>query len=201
MGYQPAPPPPQKSNTGLWVSIAVVVVLLIGGATAAVLFLNKSNTDPIATERQAHISTPSQIGNLVLATDSDKVTAANQVRDGFRAEIPAPKDLVGAFYDDPSDSTKRALVVAATATIDDPDAEITRIFNDPTATITNIHTVDPGALSGSGKCANASVSGQTAIVCVWADHGSVGVVFSFGRSDSGAEDLFRQIRAGMLTRG
>jgi hypothetical protein len=218
MGYPTAPPPPQKSNTGLWVSIAVVVVLLIGaGAVVTFLMLNKDKgnasangtpsatatqtVDPVVAERQAHVSTPAQIGNLRLSTDSDKVQNANQVRDSFRAEIPAAKDIVGAYYDDPTDSTKNVLVVAATANIDDPDGQITRIFDDPTATITNVHTVDPGALSGSAKCADAATAGSTAIVCVWADHGSVGVIFSSGRTESAAEDVFRQIRGGMLSRG
>ncbi len=226
MGYQP-PPPPAKSNTGMWVAIAIVVVLLIGGGAAAFILINKGKSTPTASgshsagtnspgtnpttpgggtgsqteeERTAKISTPDKVAGLVLSTDSDKVSAANQTRDSFKGEIPGYKDILGAFYDDPEDSTKLVLVVAATADVDDPSNQLDTIFNDPSATITNVHTVDVGTMSGQGECANAETGGNAAIVCAWADHGSVGVVFFFSRTESEAESLFVQFRNAILTR-
>ncbi len=197
-GYGEAPPPPpKKSRTSLWVAIGVILLLVIGGGI--VLYTTLKPSKETQAERTAHLSAPAKIGTLALQSDS---SGAADTENSFKDELDATaKDSVSGIYSDPADPTKIVLLVAATADLDNPSKQLDSIFADPTATITNIHSVSAGALSGEARCADAESDGNKAIVCAWADHGSVGAVFLFNRAAAESEDLFRQIRAAVLTRG
>jgi hypothetical protein len=217
------PGPPRRSRTLMLVLSGLVALLVIVGIVTAVALSGggKPTTDPttppvtiststdpsadlIEMQRHVHLSTPQKIGDLVLSTDAAKVQGANDTRDSLRPELLAPSpELVGAFYDGPTDggTIRSVLVVAATGDFDDPDKQITKILYDPTISLTNIRTVEAGEIGASAKCADATTNGRVATVCIWADYGSVGVVFFGGYAKSDSEELFRQVRAAMIIPG
>jgi hypothetical protein len=138
-----------------------------------------------------------------MATDPALTEAANQIKTNLSAKVPNATGTVGAFYVDPSDPAKLTMVVGATGKVDDPAAELDQVFAGAASsglTVSDIHNVSPGTLSGDAKCGTAAVSGQPVVVCAWADPGSVGLMQFRQRDMTASADLFAQMRNGMLTR-
>jgi hypothetical protein len=196
-GYQPVPAvaPRKRRPTALWVAIGVVLLLVVGGGVFVVRYLL-----PIENERHAHVTTPDTIGELTRSTDpQDLATAAT-----LKGDLPpAAEGAVAAVYNDSVSPTRGVAVVAATGAIDDPARVADEILSgSPDEQLTDIRTVDAGALSGIARCGDGRASnGSPLEACTWVDHGSLGLVVMVGWDRAAAEDLFRQVRAAVLTRG
>src|SRR5262249_40346548 len=118
----------------------------------------------------------------------------------IKKDSPDIKESVAAYYDDTQNPDQPVFLVAATGDIGDPDAELDSDFKDA-GNVANVHSVDPGALSGTARCGSEAEADATITICAWADHGSLGVVGFVGREAANAENLFRQIHEAVLTRG
>jgi hypothetical protein len=190
------PPPTPNSRTSLWVAIAVVAVLVVGGGATAFVLLRNSNKPVVE-----HLSTPQRIGNFELAADpSGSLTQPNMTND-VRNEVTNPTGSIAALYLEAGDRSKPVVVVAATGTIADPDAKMTQLFHEAgSERIANVHDVDPGQLSGTGRCGSATEQGQTFGVCVWVDPGSIGAIIFINREAAESEGVFRQVRDAILKR-
>jgi hypothetical protein len=188
--------PPKKSRTALWIAIAVVLVIVLGGGFALYKFV----LGPTSAERNAHVAAPAKIGPLVKSTDPDKVKTANSILDGIKSDVDGIKESIAVYYEDPDHPDQPVFVIAATADLSNPDAELDSTFKGA-GNVSNIHTVPAGDLGGTAKCGSESEQGTTIIICAWTDHGSLGAVAFIGRDSSNAETLFVQIHNAVLTRG
>ena len=101
--------------------------------------------------------------------------------------------------------TSRALLVfAGTRFILDPGSAVGGVFAGfgPRSglVVTGVTSVPAGALGGVARCGSARVGAQPLALCVWGDHGSLGVVLGFGRTVPETADLLRTVRPLVLHR-
>ncbi len=207
--YGAAPYQPQaQSRTALWIAIAVVVLLVVGGGTTAYILVNKDKGSSSANGGGGggggsapiveHLSTPQTIGSLTLSSSN---TPPASLTDDIKKELANPTGAIAGFYTENDDLTKPVLVIGVTGPVANPDDKLAAIFKEPgTEGVTNIHDVNAGNLSGKAQCGSEVSGSQNLVVCVWTDPGSLGAVFSVNRDAAEAEDLFRQVRNGVLTR-
>jgi hypothetical protein len=197
-GYTGVPTSPRKkSHTSLWVAIAVVVVIVAAGGFAVARYVL-----PGVQERNAHVSVPHKIGSLVQSTDPNDVAAASRLEAEFRSDVPEAKDLVAAVYKDPSDASKPVIMMAATGNNSDPEGTLDAAFtsDDPTTVFVGVHDIDPGPLGGSARCGSETDDTERIVFCAWSDHGSFGATIIVNRDDASSENLFRDVRAAVLSR-
>ena len=227
-GYGQQPPygglPPKKKSKALpivLVSIAVVLVLCIGGGTAIFLAarnkaddinddVNRALATPTATiptddpttapptEEASSITIvePKTLGGRPKLTDPQFAGVAEELKSGL-ADVPNAGNTVGALY---GTVAKRDIVViaGAEAPVADPEKELNGTFLGAGIgglKVTGITTVSPGALGGSAKCGNASASGVKLAMCGWADKGSVGWIIWYFKSASQVKTEFAKLRA------
>jgi hypothetical protein len=212
------PMPPKKKSRALpitLVSIAVVLVLCVGGSFA--IYLAGRNTadnfseditvttpsrgattteptDPPAAD--ITVVEPKTLGGRPKLTDPQFAGAAKQLEQGL-AEVPNATETVGALYGTP---TKQDIVIvaAAAAPVADPKKELDGTFLGAGVgglEITGITTANPGTLGGSAKCGRGEAGGAPLIMCGWADKGSVGWVIWYYKSMSSAKAEFPKLRA------
>jgi hypothetical protein len=224
-GQQPgygAPPPKKKSKALpiVLVSIAVVLVLCVGGGTAIFLAarnkagdindeVKKALATPTATvpvddpttapTKQAStisIVEPKKLGGRPKLTDPQFAGVADELKSGL-ADVPDAGNTVGALY---GTVEKQDIVViaAAEAPIDDPAKELSGTFLGAGIgglKVTGITTVPAGSLGGAAKCGNANTSGVKLAMCGWADDGSVGWIIWYFKSASQVKSEFPKLRA------
>jgi hypothetical protein len=239
-GYQPAPeygtpayatagppmPPPKKSKALpiILISLAVVLVLCVGGAAA--VFIAARDTagdiveaaesaaatppatsapldpaDPTPTETAPAAKTitivePKTLGGRPKLTDPQFAGAAEQLQSGLD-DVPGATNTVGALYGTPA---KRDIVIIAgvEAPVDNPTQELNGTFLGAGVgglKVTGITTVNPGPLGGVAKCGKTSTSGVDMVMCGWADDGSVGWIIWYFKSISKAKAEFPKLRA------
>jgi hypothetical protein len=191
-------PPPKKSKRWLWISLAVAgVLLVVCGVGGFLLFRNTLNE---ATET---LVTPAEVHGLTLTTDANLTQLAEQAKTDLRQQVKNSTGSIGAFYSDPSDPTKLTMVVGVSGTVANPKNEIKDAFdqlNTSGLSAGDVHDVDSGSLGGETRCGTGSASGQDLVVCVWADHGSVGMMVFFNRPVAESESLFSEFRTAIIKR-
>jgi hypothetical protein len=179
----------------MWVAIAIVAVVLVGGGAATAILLNRQ---PSVTE---HLASPPRIGSFTLSPDPSGNLTSQGTTDDIRNEVDNPTGTIASLYLENDDLTKPVVVVAVTGTVKDPDTKITQVFQEEGAEqFTNVHAVNAGNLSGTARCGSATQDGQVLAVCVWVDPGSLGAVVCLNRDPAAVEDIFRQVRNSVLTR-
>jgi hypothetical protein len=226
MGGPPVPPPKKsKALPIVLVSLAVFLVLCVGGA--AVVFIAARDTagdiveaaesaaatppatsepldpapaDPTPTEttpaKTISVVEPKTLGGRPKLTDPQFAGAAEQLQSGLDG-VPGATNTVGALYGTPE---KRDIVIIAgvAAPVDDPAQELNGTFLGAGVgglKVTGITSVDPGALGGVAKCGKTSTSGIDMVMCGWADDGSVGWIIWYFKSMSKAKAEFPKLRA------
>jgi hypothetical protein len=225
-GY-PAPQPPKKSPTLpiVLMSIAVVLVLCVGGSVAIFLAAkNKADhvtkdvqnalptataatptddatTEPTDDPTTAPASTitvtePKTLGGRPKLTDAKFAGVADQLK-GALADVPDAGKTVAALYGS-NGKQNIAVMVAAEARIDDPQTQLDNTFAGATAgglKVTGITNADPGSLGGTAKCGNANTSGVKMVLCGWADSGSLGWIIWYFKPTAQAKAEFPKLRA------
>jgi hypothetical protein len=202
------------------ISIAVVLVLCIGGGTA-IFLAAKNKADKIVNEAQKALATPTTtvptgdptskpttntsstititepktLGGRPKLTDPRFAGVAEALKSGL-ADVPDAGNTVGALYGTVS---KRDIVViaGAEAPIADPAKELDGTFLGAGVgglKVTGITTVSPGSLGGVAKCGNANASGFNLAMCGWADNGSVGWIIWYFKSASQVKSEFAKLR-------
>jgi hypothetical protein len=211
-GYPP--PPPRKKSRAVpitLVSVALFLVLCVGGGTAVYL-AGRNTADGIAdvlastaptpttarpTEAAPTITIvePKTLNGRPKVTDAKLKSTVDQLEKNL-ALLPGSSQTVGGIYGTPS---KRDLVmiVAAKSFVSDPKEEVDGAFEGSSFSqlnLTGVTSIPPGPLGGAAKCAKGSDSGVPLALCAWADEGSSGLVISYFTGLSSAKKEFIKIR-------
>ncbi|MEV6843994.1 hypothetical protein [Actinoplanes sp. NPDC051411] len=222
----PPPAPPKKNRTLpiVLLSVAVVLVLCVGGIIAVVLVGKNANkdkdtvttsgttapvgptdpTDPTdepsapPTKNAASITIvePKTLGGRPKLTDSQFSSAASQLKSSL-ALVPDSTKTVGALYG----STAKRNIVALAATqapIDNPSDAIDQLFYGAGISglkISNITNASTGSFGGSAKCGSTTTSSIDTAICSWADDNSLGLIVWYFKSASKAKAEFPTVRA------
>jgi hypothetical protein len=209
-GY-PAPQPPKKSKVLpiVLISVAIVLVLCVGGV-AALVIIGKNQADktkdaisditsaaPTTTPASTvKITEPATLGGRKKLTSAQFAGIADQLKSGV-ATVPGATNSIGALYGDIA-TQDIVIVAAAEAPIKDPKGELESTFYGAGIgglKIENITTASTGTLGGAAKCGSSATSGIDMAICTWADEGSVGMFIWFDESVSKAKTEFPKLRA------
>jgi flagellar basal body-associated protein FliL len=232
-GYPPVLPQPQKKSKALpiiLVTIAIVLVLCVGGVTALYI-AGKGKVDEVkkaidtaasatptvpsdtgtpeaTTPTTAPASTvkivePKTLGGRSKVTDASLTATTKTMKSALLDEYTDATSSFGGFYGVPA---KRNLVMAlaVAAPIPDPEREVTKNFAGMGVSgseIKNVTTVSTGSLGGTAKCGSAVNSGINLAVCSWADEGSSGMLVWYYKSVSKAKAEFPALRAQIEKKG
>jgi hypothetical protein len=156
-------------------TIVLSSLLTIGLAGAAVLGYVGWQ---ISTQKDATLSTPSEVAGLRLDTSEDGKSTSDYLRTALSAEVSLD-DAVGAVYD---------LDTAF------------NLISDNQGAVTGLHDVDAGKLGGTMKCGTTVTTDGNMSVCGWADHGSLALAMFPNRSETESAKLLLQIRDAAQTR-
>lgn len=204
-GFPPPPMPPKKSRTLpiVLVSIAIGLVLCVGGTTVFYLIGknaenaensgNTGNTGNTAT--QISITEPATLGGLA-KLDSAEYASITEDMSRELAQYPGASNSFGAFYGSPENEDMVA-ALATEATIASPQKELDASFDtfSQSSAVTGLTEVATGSLGGVAQCGNSSFSGIDVAVCGWADKGSVGMIMYFFRTNQEILNDFPAMRA------
>jgi hypothetical protein len=149
----------------------------------------------IVSEKDATLSTPSQIGPLRLDLSDDGKQTADYLQTALSAEVDLDK-AVGAVYLD--GTGKDVLFFGGTTLFWTPENDLDVAFglvSDNEGSVTGLHAVDAGALGGTMKCGSTKTDDGPLTVCGWADHGSLALAMFTNRSEPESATLLRQIRS------
>ena len=217
----PAPPKKSKAMPIILTSIAIVLVLCVGGV-AALYMVGKNKVDDINDQIAGSTATPTATGGTTAPneqpptkaaatvqivepktlggrpklTDPQFADVAKQLQSSLKA-VPGATNSVGALYGTVA-KQDIVIVAAAEAPIDDPATELSQTFYGAGIgglKISNITEAPTGTLGGSAKCGSATTSGIDMAICSWADDGSLGMVIWYFKSVSKAKAEFPKLRA------
>jgi hypothetical protein len=175
------------------------VVLILGGVigiTAIVLYGDYSAQYP------ARFAAPARIGALV-HTNEPALLAGEQAAVAELRQAGLSKPFA-AFYDDRSDPERGVFVAGGTQRVLLPRFEVAgafRTIEGSGITVKNLRRVNAGRLGGTVQCGTAVVEKVDAVICAWADHGSIGVVRMMRRSVRDAPGMVTEVRSAMIIRG
>jgi hypothetical protein len=222
-GFAPpaAEPPKAKSRTLpiVLTSVAIFLVLCLGGSTAVVLVFKNQDDKLTAAD-----TTPSP---ATTAPPTEEPTPDPTTKPAATVKIVEPKTLGGrpkvstkelksyvdllktmmSSYPSASKSVSgmygrigtRNVVVMAAAEADVvlPETTVDALLasGGSSTKVTGITSVPAGSLGGSAKCGNSSSAGEKLAICVWADQGSLGLVVWYFKSSSAIKSEFPKVRA------
>ncbi|MEU8243243.1 hypothetical protein AB0C07_33725 [Actinoplanes missouriensis] len=219
-GY-PAAPPPKKSKVLpiVLISVAVFLVLCIGGITSLYLIgkdavedaqntidsvttseptTGTQTTDPQPTEKASTITIvePKTLGGRPKLTDGQFAGITKELEDGLASGYPGGKSF-GAFY---GKIEKQDIVIAIGVETDVPDPK--SALNGTFAGIgigglevKNLSDAGTGDLGGEAQCGTANASDIDVAVCSWADEGSIGMVMWYFKTAAKVKTEFPKLRA------
>ncbi|MBU2669701.1 hypothetical protein KOI35_39955 [Actinoplanes bogorensis] len=171
--------------------VLIVVVLLIAAAGVATLGVTSWR---IIAQKDATMSVPQRIGNLVVDGSENGVTTADYLQTALAAEVELDH-TVGAVYQEAGE--KDVLFLGGTGLIWTPSRDLDSamtLISDKEGSVTNLHEVDPGPLAGVMKCGITKTPDGDLTVCGWADHGSLALAMFNNRTEAEAAPLMRDIR-------
>ncbi|WP_306216152.1 hypothetical protein [Actinoplanes sp. RD1] len=154
----------------------------------------------IASQKDATLVAPPQVGALKLDTTEEGRSTADYLQTALSAEVDLD-EAVGGVYSD--GTPNNVLFFGGTTLIWTPESDLDtslRILDDEQGAVTGIHDVDPGALGGTMKCGTTKTDGTDMPVCGWADHGSLALAMFPGRTEADAAKLLLTIRDAAQTR-
>ena len=178
--------------------------LLCAALVSVVLFgvLGYLYAGPILAEYPASLSTPDSVAGMPRLTDGRFQDVSDQMTASIRTESGADRPMVASYA--PVGMTSQALMVSAgTRLLLDPSAAVREVFagfgSRDGLVVTGVTSMPPGRLGGVVRCGEMWADAPLA-VCVWGDHGSLGVVLGFGRTVPETADLLRTVRPLVLHR-
>ncbi|GGQ80517.1 hypothetical protein [Couchioplanes azureus] len=154
----------------------------------------------IATQKDATLQVPSQVGALKLNTSDNGRSTADYLRTALSADVELDK-AVGAVYSDGSGND--VLFFGGTTLFWTPEDDLDTAFgliSDAQGSVTGLHDVAAGPLGGTMKCGTTKSDATDMAVCGWADHGSLALAMFPGRSEADSAGLLREIRGATQTR-
>ena len=218
--FPPEPPKKSKALPIVLISVAVFLVLCLGGGTAIYLAarntakdvntaLNSPNptppasdeanpdpTAPAADNAKYTVVEPKTLGGRPKLTDKQFASLASGLKSSL-GEVPGAGNTVGALYGAP-ENKNIVVVAAAAAPILEPEKELDGMFSGAGfggIKISGIVDVSPGALGGVAKCGRAVDGSLTMSICIWTDNGSLGMMMFFNQSMTKAKAEFGKLRS------
>ena len=189
-GVPPQAAPPKRSRRGLkitlWTIGAVVVLCSIGTCVAGV---------PIIEEYGRTVTAPDQLpGGLTKSTDADMQSIVDDLKTELDSSLSTDTSVAG--YYNTATNGHAVLLAGASTIVLSPGSDIDDAFKglNSSLPVTDVQSYPPGKLGGAVKCGASSSSGVKLALCVWADHGTVGIGALFARDPADAAPLFVQIR-------
>jgi hypothetical protein len=182
---------PERRRHGRRIVLAVLLVvagLAVGGFLVAT---------PVLREYPATLSTPPSVDGMPMLTDPTHRDLAARLRTQIAQSVPVD-DVTAAFYAPDVDPSRGVLVVAGTHLLFRLSTQLDAAYRG--LSVTRSASVDPGFMGGVAGCGLADPAGASMAICVWVDHGSIGVVVGYGRGIPETADLMRAIRPEILHR-
>jgi flagellar basal body-associated protein FliL len=199
--------PKKKSGAAkvLLIALAAVVLLCVGGVAVAAFALKDTAKEvaDVARASDTRLVAPATLAGRPKITDPALQSAADQMSSSLKTSVPNATSTIGAFYGDPANQDM-VVVAGLSAPVVQPAKQLDEAIASMGAsglTLTNVAAVDPGPLGGSAKCGDAEAQSVKIGLCLWADHGSVGVVGLYFKSAAEAKAEFVKIRGEVETRG
>lgn len=217
----PVPPAKPKSRTLpiVLTSIAIFLVLCLGGGTAVVLVLRNQDdkvtaadatpeptdtadptdepspdpTTPAASPVQ--IIQPKTLGGRP-KVDSKELKSYVDLLKTMMSSYPSASHSVSGMYG--RIGTRNLMVMAAAeADVVLPETTVDALLasGGSSTRVTGITDVSTGSLGGYAKCGNSTSAGQKLAICVWADDGSLGLVVWYFKSSASVKSEFPKVRA------
>jgi hypothetical protein len=192
------PPPEKKKSKALkivLISLAVVLLLCIGGSAIA-YFAAKDTIDGVIDASKISVVEPATLGGRPKLTDPQFASAIA----GLKSELskaPNTTSTVGALYGDPA-KQDLVMIAGASAPLVDPEKQLDDTLQGASnggLTLTDTATVDAGPLGGTAKCGNGRTSGIDLAVCAWADNGSVGMIAFYWKKVDDVKAEFLDLRS------
>ncbi|MBM0258734.1 hypothetical protein [Micromonospora sp. 4G55] len=189
----PSPPPAKKSKVGkiVLISLAVVLVLCLGGAAIA-FFAVKDEVKETVDATKTRVVAPATLAGRAKSTDPALLKGATGLETELKKSLPDATSAVGAFY---GTAVKKDLVMIAAAsglntnpskTLDDT----IKGAGQSAVQLGEMKKVDAGPLGGEAKCGDAEAANVPLGVCVWSDKGSLGMIIVYFKSgDEAAAEL------------
>jgi hypothetical protein len=223
----PPPQPPKKSKVLpiVLTSVAIVLVLCVGGSIALYMIGKNADTDSTSTSTDAtptsdttseaaprtteptkpaatiKIIEPAKLGGRPKLTNKQFAPMTERLESSLK-NMPNATKAVGALYGTVSD--RNIVVLAAAAVpIADPKSELDSTFYGAGVgglKLDNIINAPTGTLGGSAKCGEGDASGTDVALCAWADEGSFGMVIWYFKSSTAARAEFPKLRAQVETK-
>jgi len=125
------------------------------------------------------------------ATESTVKGLATTAAKGFGA--PAGKVKVSGAYG--TTKQKNVIVFVAISGNNHDGNEFLDVAAKEAFPKSSFHPVEPGALGGAARCADASSSGTPSTFCMWADTSSFGMIYFLYAAAADADTLLAQARA------
>ncbi|WBB66874.1 hypothetical protein [Micromonospora sp. WMMD812] len=157
----------------------------------------------VAQQKDTRLASPEQVAGLTRDDSERARSTADYLRSGFAADIELDRSF-GNVYRDPADDKRSVLIFGGTTLLWQPERDLDSLFglmSDETGKVNGLREVAAGDLGGTMKCGTTSGEGGDFAICGWADHGSVVMAMFPGRTVDAASALFRDLRAGIQTRG
>ncbi|MFI7597309.1 hypothetical protein [Actinoplanes sp. NPDC049681] len=148
----------------------------------------------IASQKDATLTAPPQVGSLKLDTSDNGRSTADYLQTALSAEVDLDKAL-GAVYTD--GNGQNVLFFGGTTLIWTPESDLDTAFelvSDDQGAVTGLHEVSAGPLGGTMKCGTTKSDGTDMPVCGWADHGSLALAMFPGRAENDSAKLLLEIR-------
>ncbi|UQU63596.1 hypothetical protein COUCH_32060 [Couchioplanes caeruleus] len=154
----------------------------------------------IASQKDATLTAPPQIGALKLDTSDNGKSTADYLQTALSAEVDLD-NAVGAVYS--TGDGKDVLFFGGTTLFWTPESDLETAFDlvsDDQGAVTDLHDVPAGPLGGTMKCGTTKSDGTDMPVCGWADHGSLALAMFPGRTQPDSAKLLQEIRSAAQTR-
>ncbi|MEV8508100.1 hypothetical protein AB0368_25225 [Actinoplanes sp. NPDC051475] len=148
----------------------------------------------IASQKDATLTAPPQIGSLKLDTSDNGKSTGDYLRTALSADVDLDEAL-GAVYAD--SNGQNVLFFGGTTLIWTPESDLDTAFelvSDDQGAVTGLHEVPAGPLGGTMKCGTTKSDGTDMPVCGWADHGSLALAMFPGRAENDSAKLLLEIR-------
>jgi hypothetical protein len=192
---EPADESPRQRSRARLIILSVVLVLALAGASVL-----GWTAWQIASQKDAELTTPAQVGSLRLDDSEDGRSTADYLQSALAAEVDLDK-ATGAVYLDTAG--KNVLFFGGTTLFWTPESDLEAAFSliaDNEGAVTDLHDVEAGSLGGTAKCGTTKSEDGELAVCGWADHGSLALAMFPGRPVADAASLLIQIREAAQTR-
>jgi hypothetical protein len=198
-GFPPGPPPPARKSRTLpivLISLAIVMVLCVGGGTAVYLFGKNAIDDAAAVT----ITEPATLGGRAKQQSQEFEAITADMEKSLSAYAGAESSF-GAIYGAPTEENMVA-ALATKALIADPQKELDASFKTfgQSAKVSGVAPADTGTLGGVAQCGTTAIEQIDVAICGWADNGSVGMIMWFFKTAPDVQAEFPKLRAEIETK-